>query len=206
MPQKPDYDRAHVPMGEEMDSARWSLPPIVPVLIAFAVLAAIFGSYAYRQRPGIISQGSIDAFKTFPIHTESARLPQPEGMVATPETYDQLLIMAHVTIKDLNAKTPLYIKSIDAKLVTGTDAGDLSATQSTHGDQEQFFGYYKQLADFQIPPISAEQKINPGQSFTGLAMFSLGVTPEVWKNRKDFTITVSFYDQNPIVLHAPAGS
>ena len=35
--EKPTYDAGHVPMGEEMDSARWTLPPIVPVAIAAAV-------------------------------------------------------------------------------------------------------------------------------------------------------------------------
>ena len=192
-------------MSEEMDSARWSLPPIIPVLVAFVVLGLIFGTYAYRQRPGIISEGKIDDFKTFPIHTESARLPEPGGMVATPETYDQMLVMAHVTLKNESPKTTLFIKSVDAKLETA-DQGELTVTQAAKSDQDQFFGYYKQLASFQIPPISSEDKILPGQSVTGLTLFSFNATPDTWKNRKDFTITISFYDQKPIVLHPPAGS
>ncbi len=203
---KHEYVPGHMPMSEEMDSARWSLPPVVPVLIAFVVLAAGFGLYSYKARPGIISQGKIVAFKTYPIHTETARQLEPGGIIADPDAYDQLLVMAQVNLKDASTKKPLYIKSIDAKLVTGTDQGDLQTTQSTKGDQDQFFGYYKQLADFQIAPLTSEMKLNPGQDVTGLVMFSYGVSPEVWKNRKDFSVTITFYDQNPIVLHAPQGS
>jgi hypothetical protein len=203
---KPELDRAHVPWSEEMDSARWSLPPVIPVLIAFALLALGFGLYSYKARPGLISQGSIDAFKTYPIHTESARVVEDGGMVATPEKYDQMLVMAHVTIKNVSQNKPLYFKSIDGKLDTGTDAGVLTAPQSTQGDQDQFFGFYKQLADFRVPQLATDTQLKSGQSATGMVMFSYPIAPDVWKNRKDFTITIDFYDQKPIVLHAPQGS
>jgi len=205
MANKPELDRAHVSMSEEMDSARWSLPPIIPVLVALVVIAVIVGSYAYRQRPGIISTGTVDAFRTFPVHTESARMPQPGGMVATPEVYDQMLVMAHVTIKNASPKQTLYIKSVDAKL-TNADGTEMTTTQAAKSDQDQLFGYYKQLADFQMQPISLETRILPGQSVTGMTVFSFGITTDAWKSRKDFTISISFYDQNPLVLHAPAGS
>src|SRR5947209_19121880 len=38
-------DAGHVPMTEEMDSAKWSLPPIVPVLIALALVAIAVAIY-----------------------------------------------------------------------------------------------------------------------------------------------------------------
>jgi hypothetical protein len=192
-------------MSEEFDRARWTLPPIVPVLIAFAIVLSVVGIYSYRARPGLISQGKIAAFKTFPIHTETARAIDRSGVVADPDKYDQMLVMAHINLKDLSKDKPLYIKSIDAKLTTA-DQTELTNTQAAHGDQDQFFAYYKQLADFKLDPLMAEQKLSPGQDVTGLAMFSFGVSPDAWKNRKDFAITISFYDQNPIVLHAPAGS
>lgn len=200
-----DYDGTHVSMGEEFDRARWQLPPFVPVLVAFVILLAGISLYSYRERPGMISQGKIEAFKTYPIHTESARVIDLGGTIADPEKYDQLLVMAHVNLKDVSQTKPLYIKSIDATLSTAKQ-GDLTTTQAARSDQEQFFSYYKQLADFKLDPLLAETKLNPGQEITGLAMFSFGVSPAVWKDRKDFAITITFYDQKPIVLHAPAGS
>lgn len=196
----------HMPMGEEFDRARWTMPAVVPVIIAFVIVLAGVGLYSYRARPGLISQAKIVAFQTYPIHTETARIIDRSGFIADPDKYDQLLVMAQINLKDVHSSKPLYIKSIDATLATGGPQGDLSTTQAARSDQEQFFAYYKQLAGFKLEPLMAEQKINPGQEVTGLTVFSFGVTPEVWKARKDFTITIRFYDQNPIVLHAPQGS
>src|SRR3954471_24083830 len=39
-------DAGHVPMTEEMDSAKWSLPPVVPVVVALAVVAIAVAIYA----------------------------------------------------------------------------------------------------------------------------------------------------------------
>src|SRR5215831_6804859 len=37
----PPPDAGHVPMSEELDRARWTLPPIVPVLIAAAAIVIV---------------------------------------------------------------------------------------------------------------------------------------------------------------------
>jgi len=201
-----EIDRAHVPMGEEFDRAKWTLPPIIPVLIAFVVLAVIFGSYAYHQRPGEMAHANIAALKTFPIHTQSARMTGPMGMEGQAETYDQMIVMAHLELKNVNRSKLLDVKSIDAKLTTA-DGQELTATQSTSDDQQRFFDFYKQLAEFRIDPLSAsDTHLRPGQSTTGLVMFSFPLTQDAWQKRKDFAITISLYDQNPIVVHAPAGS
>src|SRR3954453_2579548 len=42
-------DAGHVPMTEEMDSAKWSLPPIVPVLIALALVAIAGALYTVHR-------------------------------------------------------------------------------------------------------------------------------------------------------------
>src|SRR3954469_22337570 len=45
-PPKPEPpDAGHIPMTEEMDSAKWSLPPVVPVLIALAIVAIVIAIY-----------------------------------------------------------------------------------------------------------------------------------------------------------------
>src|SRR3954453_11924880 len=45
-PPKPEPpDAGHVPMTEEMDSAKWSLPPVVPVLIALGIVAVVIALY-----------------------------------------------------------------------------------------------------------------------------------------------------------------
>src|SRR5207253_1042757 len=48
-------DAGHIPMSEELDSAKWTLPPIVPVLIAVVVVAVVLAivSFGTRAKPAI---------------------------------------------------------------------------------------------------------------------------------------------------------
>ena len=56
---QPAPDAGHIPITEEMDSAKWTLPPVLPVLIVLAVLAAIVGGGAYLMRPKPGATGAI---------------------------------------------------------------------------------------------------------------------------------------------------
>src|SRR5437667_9840696 len=54
----PPSDAGHVPMTEEFDRAKWTLPPIVPVLIALAVVAVVVALFLVgTNRP--IARGNI---------------------------------------------------------------------------------------------------------------------------------------------------
>src|SRR5512133_2903824 len=55
-----DYDRAHVPMGEEFDKAKWTMPPWQPVVIALAVVGIIVGIVAYFNRAKPAASGGVD--------------------------------------------------------------------------------------------------------------------------------------------------
>src|SRR5437762_13269204 len=90
--EKPTYDAGHVPMGEEMDSARWTLPPIVPVAISAAVLGIILTSYLLASKKPPTSSSHITRFQAIPIHTESkaSLIIGHEGLLAnTVKKYDQ---------------------------------------------------------------------------------------------------------------------
>ena len=55
-----DYDRAHVPMGEEFDKAKWTLPPWQPVVVALVVVGIVVGIVAYFNRAKPPAAGAID--------------------------------------------------------------------------------------------------------------------------------------------------
>src|SRR5205085_6492303 len=69
--QAPRFDAGHVPMSEELDSARWSLPPLVPVLIAAVVLGVVVGVYLLSSRKPPTSTGSALRVVALPLHIES---------------------------------------------------------------------------------------------------------------------------------------
>ena len=43
-------NRGHIPITEEMDSAKWTLPPIVPLLIAAVVVGILVAVVALSNR------------------------------------------------------------------------------------------------------------------------------------------------------------
>ena len=58
---QPQYDAGHVPITEEFDSPKRSLPPAVPVAIALAIVAIVIGVIAFVERSKPVAQGGIDA-------------------------------------------------------------------------------------------------------------------------------------------------
>src|SRR6185437_9849920 len=119
-------DAGHVPMTEELDSARWSLPPLVPVAAAGAVLALVIGIYLMSSRKPPTSTGSAVRVVALPVHIESkgSIAPGQEGTIdQNIEKSDSVLVNILIDVKNAISK-PMYIKGITAKLVT--DKGEYS--------------------------------------------------------------------------------
>ena len=57
---RPEYDAGHVPITEELDSAKRTLPPAAPVAIALVVVAIVVGIIAYTERSTPVSKGGIE--------------------------------------------------------------------------------------------------------------------------------------------------
>jgi hypothetical protein len=199
--EKPAYDAGHVPMGEEMDSARWTLPPIVPVAIAAIVLGIILGSYLLASKKAPTSSGAITRFQAIPIHTESKSSMGigQEGMVGNVvEKYDQVVVGVQLNVHNATQK-PMYVKGVEAQLVTetGEEKSDQAAPAA---DYDALFQAYPQLKQNAIAPIRAESTIAPGTTQEGMAIFSFPVTKDAWDKRKSLKIAVNLYDHAPLVL------
>src|SRR5438128_4510802 len=118
--QAPRFDAGHVPMSEELDSARWSLPPLVPVLIAAVVLGVVVGVYLLSSRKPPTSTGSALRVVALPLHIESKGSISPGAngtLDQNVEKSDSLLVNLDLDVKNAIGK-PMYIKGIQAKLVT----------------------------------------------------------------------------------------
>src|ERR1019366_6856814 len=105
-PPKPQYDAGNVPITEEFDSPKRSLPPPVPATIALAIVGIVVAVIVYRKRSKPVAQGGIDAVYAS----------QPADMTNT-------MVVLNVTLRNVGDKA-LYIKSISANLKT--DQGDQS--------------------------------------------------------------------------------
>jgi hypothetical protein len=179
-PPQPQVDAGHVPITEEFDSPKRSLPPAVPVAIALVVVAIVVGVIAFVERSKPVAQGGIDAVYAS----------QPASLANT-------MVLLQVTVSNVGNKA-LYIKSISANLKT--DQGDQSDDAASPSDYDRYFAAYPDLRHHATQPLTVETKIMPGGEQKGTVLVAFPITEQQFGARKDLNVTIVPYDQNPIVL------
>ena len=95
-----DFDAGHVPITEEFDSAKRTLPPVAPLAVALLVVVVFIVGVAYIFRSKPVAQGQID--QAFAMQQED----NPYSMV-----------LMQVTLRNIGDK-PLFIKEIKADIMT----------------------------------------------------------------------------------------
>jgi len=178
-PTPPKFDAGHVPITEEFDSAKRTLPPAAPVVIALVVVAIVVGVIAFLFRPKPTAQGGIDA----------VFFSEPEGMTNG-------MVLLQVTLRNVGNRT-LYIKAIKANLKTDQELSDDAASPT---DYDRYFMAYSDLKEHSTQPLVVEMKVPPGAEQKGTVLVSFPVTKEQFDARKDLNITIEPYDQDLIVL------
>jgi hypothetical protein len=179
-PPQPQYDAGHVPITEEFDSAKRSLPPAVPVIIALVVVGIVVAVIAYLERSKPVAQGGIDSVYTS----------QPEDVTNT-------MVAIQVTLRNVGDKA-LYIKSISANLKT--DLGEQSDDAAAASDYDRYFAAYPDLRPHATQPLTVETKIMPGAEQKGTVLVAFPISELQFADRKDLNVTIVPYDQAPIVL------
>src|SRR6516165_4591911 len=58
-------DAGHVPMTEEFDSAKWSLTPAMPIVLALVGVAILVGIISFAMRAKPVASGAITNIATF---------------------------------------------------------------------------------------------------------------------------------------------
>ena len=200
--EQPRPDAGHMPMSEELDSARWSLPPLVPVLIAAAVLALLLGTYLVSSKKPPTSSGSAIRVVALPLHIESkgSIAPGANGTLdQNVEKSDSLVVNMSLDVKNAIGK-PMYIKGIQAKLVT--DNGEFNDDAAPASDYERILQAYPQLAIPDSKPFQAESSIAANVDQRGLAIFSFPVSRDDWDKRKSLRASINFYDHAPLLIDA----
>ena len=175
-------DARHLPMGEEMDSARRTLPPILPVLVAAVVIAVLLGMYSRQAaKPG--TTAAITGV----------------GAVALPE--DKVLVVVHVRLENL-ADKPLVLQNAKARLEvgSGSEAGMLEDEAASVVDHDRYFQAFPDLAVYRIAPLRLEERIAPGATQEGMVLFAFPVSRDSFDQRKSLTLTLNLYDRTALVV------
>lgn len=176
-----DFDAGHVPITEEFDSARRSLPAVAPLAAALIVVVVFIAGIAYIFRSKPVAQGQID---------------QAFAMQQADKAYSMVLMQ--VTLRNLGSK-PLVLKAIRSDIMT--DQGENVDDAASPSDYPRYLQAFPDLQMYATEPLQVETKIPPGGEAKGSVMVAFPITKEQFEGRKDLNVTVFPYDQNAIVLH-----
>jgi len=172
-------DAGHMPMGEEFDRARWTLPPLVPILIALALVAVVVFVVTYSNRPQPVASGSI------------MKIVRVDQQGAT---------MAGVQIKiDNKIEKQLWIKNITSELETA-DGSKYPDHVAPSAEAARYLKAFPALQEIKADSLREELKIPTGTSFTGYAVFSYPISPDEFDKRKSLTVRIDMYDQPSLVM------
>jgi hypothetical protein len=179
-PDPEEVDAGHVPITEEFDSAKHTLPDKAPLIIGLVLIVAVVAAIAFLFRPKPIASGAIDN-------------------AAAVQQGNQASVLSSVTftIKNLTEK-PIQLRGITATL--RTDQGEWSDESAAAVDFERYFQAYPDLRQHTMAPMARETKIDPGQQRQGSIIVAYPITKEQFDQKKALELTVSLYDQNPLVI------
>lgn len=179
-PKPPPPDAGHIPMTEEMDSARWTLPPIVPLLIAAAAVALIAGGYYWLGKAKPVSSGAI---------REVVAAEQPDKA--------SVLVLVRLVVENKGEK-PFWVRAAHVSLKTSQ--GEWNDDAASAVDHDRYFQAFPELAPHRAPALQVETKIPPGSNQEGIVIVSFPVTKQAFDQRQSLSVTVDAYDQPSLIL------
>jgi hypothetical protein len=171
-------DRGHIPMTEEMDSAKWTLPPIIPLLIAAVVVGILVAVVALSNR-------------TKP----SAALAITKVVSAAQESNTMVAIQIKL---DNQVEGPLWIKQIQAE-VEAPDGKKYTDSAAPGVDAPRYVEAFPALGEAKADWLKEDLKVPTKTSFNGVAIFSFPVDKATFDKRKQVTMRIQLYDRPTLV-------
>ena len=173
-------DQTDFNIGEEYGTARKSLPPVGIVAICLAVVVAIAAIYSYTHRARPLSTGSIDDVVA----------------VAMPGQ-NMVMVAVNVSLQN-NQEKQTWIKSIEVTADAGGDKHTDDAAPAV--DAKTYFESLPELKQHALQVLTTETRINSGDKITRTIVVSFPVTAEAFAARKSLTVTITPYDEVPVIL------
>lgn len=171
-------DAGHIPFTEEMDSAKWTLPPVVPLLVAAVVV-------------GILVAVVVLSNRTKP----SAALAITKVVSAAQESNTMVAIQIKL---DNQVEGPLWIKAIQAE-VEAPDGKKYSDNAAPAVDAPRYVEAFPPLGEAKADWLKEDLKIPTKTSFNGVAIFSFPVEKAAFDKRKQVTVRIQLYDRPTLV-------
>jgi len=172
-------DPAHVPMTEEFDRAKWTLPPAGIVLIGIAIVAVVAGLLLFTNRAKPVIGGGITNVSAVQLQDNT------------------VLVAVQLNISNTTPKQ-WYIESINATVKT--DQGEQTDNAAPAVDSQRYFQAFPALGQAGTQVLQFDQKLAPGQQETGTVVFSFPITKDQFDQRKSLTVTIHPFDNLPVTF------
>ncbi len=173
-------DQTDFNIGEEYGTARKSLPPAGIVAICLVVVVAIAALWALTHRAHAQATGSIDDVVS----------------VSIPDQ-DMVMVAINVSIQNGGEK-PSWIHTI--QVTTEAGGNTLTDDAAPAVDVQRYFQAFPDLKQHALNVLTTEARMNPGSKIAGTIVVSFPVKADVFAARKSLTVTISPYDELPLVL------
>jgi hypothetical protein len=110
---------------------------------------------------------------------------------------DAVMVAVNVSVQNGEAK-PIWIKTIQVTADAGgsKQSDDASPVVDAQRYQQAFPELKQHALDFLTP----ETRINPSSKLAGTVIVSFPVKPDAFAARKSLTVTITPYDELPIVI------
>jgi hypothetical protein len=172
-------DAAHVPMTEEFDRAKWTLPPVGIVLIGIGIVAVIGAILVYSNRAKPVAAGGIT------------------NVTAVQLQDNTILVAVQLNVSNATPKR-WYIQNI--KATVKTEQGEWSDDAAPATDSERYFQAFPALGQAGTQVLKFDQKLAPGEQESGTVVFGFPITKDQFEQRKSLTITISPFDNLPVTF------
>lgn len=191
-PQTPP-DAGHVPITEEFDSPKWTLPPVIPIVIGLGIVLVVIGVLVFgaKAKPG--GSGGITGVYAVDMKNQPG-----------------VLAIVHVHMTNIGEQ-PMWIKS--AAVTIDTEQGKWTDQAAAPMDFKRYFEAYPELKQYEKSPLAAETKIAPGGQLDGMILVGYPPPPEPnattppiaftkadFDKRKGLTVDIDLYDRRPLQL------
>jgi hypothetical protein len=193
----------HQESPEELDDAargeeftKGSSHVVLAGLVAAVLVIAAVAIYMWAGQTPPVASGEIVQVWAHPRHGETSGF-DANGDPIPKQTFDQLLIFAHVKLRNVS-KVPLYLEDVqvNAKLTDGI----LSVSAGDAAQYDEVFVAYPELAPLHTNALTPHTMIAPGDSLEGNAFWATRLTKQEWDARKDLNFTFKFQYQSSLVL------
>lgn len=184
-PQKQHPDAGHIPITEEMDSAKWTLPPVMPVVIALLAVGVVVAVVAFWNRPTPAASGEIT-------DVQAVEMTGAKGDRTMP-------VAINVKVRNTTDRT-LSIRSTYGELALPDKPEPLKDEAASFTDFERYYAGYPALRQGAIDPLKREARIRPGTDVSGRIIVMFPVAKEQFDARKSLGVRLDLYDQRPVVI------